>query len=96
MPVKQDEKAKKVEQLLTWDEIMEALKNGLPEYIKKHGASYSQIAFNHVELTYYLEETEEGYCYIPVWLLANIDAQLQVPDQLILLDARNGRFVEIK
>ena len=25
MPVKQDEKAKKVEQLLTWDEIMEAL-----------------------------------------------------------------------
>ena len=44
----------------------------------------------------YLEETEEGYCYIPVWLLANIDAQLQVPDQLILLDARNGRFVEIK
>ena len=75
---------------------MEALKNGLPEYLKKHGASYSQIAFNHVELTYYLEETEEGYCYIPVWLFANIDAQLQVPDQLILLDARNGRCVEIK
>lgn len=71
--------------LLTWDEILEAAKTGIPEYYGSldNKTGYLDITFDEVKLTYYRvndTETDEngnevmkGYRLIPVWAFVCTD-----------------------
>ncbi len=95
MPLKKISDIQKAD-LLTWDEIMEALKTGLPDYYAKHQTSYLQMSFNQVELSYYPRETDTGFAYVPVWVFAAVDEKLEEVEQLVLVDAMDGTIIEAK
>ncbi len=95
MPMEKRSELKKAD-LLSWDEIITALEASIDDYYTKHKTAYLQINFNSIELSYYPKETDTGFIYVPVWVFAEIDKDINEPVQLILLDAQTGEIVEVK
>lgn len=95
MPMEKQSELKKAD-LLSWDEVITVLEASLADYYTKHKTSYSQINFNTVELSYYPKKTETGFLYVPVWVFAEVDEEINEPVQLIMIDAQTGTIVEVK
>ncbi len=86
--------------LLTFDELLEVANETVAEYYTTYPSNYSKVDFNEIELTYFLEETdEEGvFKYVPAWVLSEYDSEYSdesYPSQMVVLDATDGSAIDL-
>ena len=86
--------------LLTFDEMLEVSNETVAEYYTTYPSNYSKVDFNEIELTYFLEETdEEGvFKYVPAWVLSEYDSEYSdesYPSQMVVIDATDGSVIDL-
>ena len=91
--------------LLTFEEAIAALNEGIADYYKKYPTSYSKICFNDVRLTYYAVSDGKGdFKIIPVWVFSEdleyenegkTEIDENTPVQLVIVNAVDGTIVDI-
>ena len=91
--------------LLTFEEAVDALNEGIADYYKKYPTSYSKICFNDVRLTYYAVSDGKGdFKIIPVWVFSEdleyenegkTEIDENTPVQLVIVNAVDGTIVDI-
>lgn len=89
--------------LLSWNEILDALPAAVNSFYSENKTSYSEITFNDVRLTYYKVKDGDGFKYVPVWAftecsldLDGSNSDLLPPTQLIMIDAVDGSLIDLK
>ena len=89
-------------ELLSFDALLEKANENISEYYTDYPAFSSRIKFNSMELTYYIEETdEEGlFKYTPVWVLSEYNeysdySDEQYPEQMVVIDATDGEVIDL-
>ena len=97
-PMRSDDDLHQVDHLITWNEAVEGLKKAIPDHFAGY-RGYSEVRFNDVRLSYFRTKTgEKQYEVIPVYVFAQLESWAEednVPDQLIMIDARDGSEVDI-
>lgn len=89
--------------LLSWDELLDALNENVGEYFTENPTSYNNIEFNDVKLTYYCmedESQEDIYIYTPVWIFAEAEEydgeyDYEYPIQGIVVNAMDGTIYNL-
>ena len=89
--------------LLSWNEILDALPAAVNSFYSENKTSYSEITFNDVRLTYYKVKDGDGFKYVPVWAFTECslepdgsNSDLLPPTQLIMIDAVDGSLIDLK
>lgn len=91
-------------ELLSWDEVIEAVNASVAEYYTENPTSYSGVNFNYIELTYFmLPDTSEAgtYIYTPVWVFSQIEENMLefdytiYPTQIFMINAITGEVINL-
>ncbi len=89
-------------ELLSFDALLEKANENISEYYTNYPAYSSRVKFNSMELTYYIEETDEErlFKYTPVWVLSEYNeysdySSEQYPEQMVVIDAVNGEVIDL-
>ncbi len=89
-------------ELLSFDEILEKANENVAAYYTTYPTQFNDVEFNDMELTYFLEATdEEGvYKYVPAWVLTEYEVYKDYtmeddPDQMVVIDATNGEVIDL-
>lgn len=99
---------KKVDDLISFSEAIEALGSGLQDFFTDHTSMLNELLLNDVRFTYYIiwNETEEKIQAVPAYTFAYVipdengevlenNINSDYPDYLFVINALDGSFVDV-
>lgn len=88
--------------LLTFDEMIEKANETVAAYYTDYPTNYTKVEFNDIELTYFLEETNEDgvFKYVPAWVLSEYEiytdySEENYPSQMVVIDATDCSVIDL-
>ncbi len=89
-------------ELLSFDALLEKANENISEYYTNYPAYSTRVKFNSMELTYYIEDTDEDglFKYTPVWVLSEYNESSdnsgeRYPERMVVVDATDGEVIDL-